>query len=263
MPQLDRIAIYPLKSFDPLLVDEAVVLPNGALQYDRQFALVDPSGKFINAKRTSAVHGLVLELDPVGRTLTARRRGDTEVLRWQIDQQRDPLQRWLSDYFSLDVLLIEEPGGGFPDDTEATGPTIVSTASLQAVTEWFPGVTLDKVRRRFRANLEVDGVEPFWEDRLFRADSTAQPFRIGSAMFAGTNSCQRCVVPTRDPSTGEVWPEFALRFAELREQHLPPWATRERFNHFYRLTTNTRGVGSTGGLIRVGDVVEIALETGR
>ena len=257
MPQLARIAIYPLKSFDPLLIEEAVVLPNGALQHDRRFALIDPSGKFINAKRTSAVHGLVLRLDPVGRTLTARRRGDTEVFRWPIDDQRDDLQRWLSDYFSLDVLLIEEPGGGFPDDTAATGPTIVSVATLQTVAEWFPGMTLDEVRGRFRANLEVDAVEPFWEDRLFRGDSTPQPFRIGRVMFEGTNSCQRCVVPSRDPSTGEVWPEFARRFAELRAQHLPAWEEPERFDHFYHLTTNTHGVGSSGGLIRVGDAIEL------
>lgn len=257
MPQLARIAIYPLKSFDPLVVEEAVVLPNGALQHDRQFALVDPTGKFVNAKRTPAVHGLVLELDPRRRTLTARRRSETEAACWDIDQQRDELQRWLSDYFSLDVLLVEEPEGGFPDDTEATGPTIVSAATLQAVAGWFPGLTLDNVRRRFRANLEVEGVEPFWEDRLFWADSTSRPFHIGSAMFEGTNPCQRCVVPSRDPSTGKVWPEFARRFAELREQHLPPWAARERFDHFYRLTTNTRGVGSSGGLIRVGETVEL------
>jgi MOSC domain-containing protein len=106
-------------------------------------------------------------------------------------------------------------------------------------------------------NLEVEGVEPFWEDRLYRAGSPPQPFRIGSVLFEGTNPCQRCVVPSRDPSTGEVWPEFARRFAELREQHLPPWTARERFNHFYRLTTNTRGTGSSGGLIRVGDAIEL------
>ena len=257
MPQLARIAIYPLKSFDPLRVEEAVVLPNGALQYDRQFALIDQSGKFLNAKRTPAVHGLELVLDPVGRSLAARRRGDTQALRWQIDDRRDDLQRWLSNYFSLDLRLIESPEGGFPDDIEATGPTIVSVATLQAVTDWFPGLTLDNVRRRFRANLEVEGVEPFWEDRLFRADSTPQPFRIGSAMFDGTNPCQRCVVPSRDPSTGEVWPEFSRRFAKLREQHLPPWAACGRFNHFYRLSTNTRGTGSTGGIIRVGDSVKL------
>ena len=257
MPVLARIAIYPLKSFDPMLVEEAVVLPNGALQHDRQFALVDPTGKFVNAKRTPAVHGLALVLDPKRRTLTARHRSESQAVCWNIDQQRDELQRWLSDYFSLDVLLIEEPNGGFPDDTEATGPTIVSVATLLTVAEWFPGLTLDDVRGRFRANLEVEGVEPFWEDRLYRADSTAQPFRIGEVLFEGTNPCQRCVVPTRDPSTGEVWPEFSRRFAELREQHLPPWAARARFNHFYRLTTNTRGAGSTGGLIRVGNRLEL------
>lgn len=257
MPQLSRIAIYPLKSFDAILVNEAVVLPNGALQHDRQFALVDPSKKFINAKWTSAVHGLVLELDPVARALTARRRDETTSVLWDIDRQRDDLQRWLRNYFSLDVLLIEEPDGGFPDDTESTGPTIISTATLQTVAGWFPELTLDDMRRRFRANLEVEGVEPFWEDRLYRDDSIAQPFRIGRVMLEGTNPCQRCVVPSRDPSTGEVWPEFSRRFAELREQHLPPWVARERFNHFYRLTTNTRGVGSTRGLIQVGDAIEL------
>ncbi len=258
MPQLARIAIYPLKSFDPLPVNEAIVLSNGALLHDRQFALVDPSGRFINAKRTPAVHGLALEIDPVGRTLAARRRDEVEAVCWNLDRQRDDLERWLSEYFSLDVLLVEEPDGGFPDDTEATGPTIVSTASLQAVTEWFPGLTLDNVRRRFRANLEVEGAEPFWEDRLFQADSTSslRSFRIGRVLFEGTNPCQRCVVPSHDPSTGEIWPEFARRFAELREQQLPSWAARERFNHFYRLTTNTRGAGS-GGIIRVDDTVEL------
>ena len=116
------------------------------------------------------------------------------------------------------------------------------------------------MRLRFRANLEVDGVEPFWEDRLFRTDSTPQPFRIGRVMFEGINPCQRCVVPSRDPSTGDVWPEFTRRFATLREQHLPEWAARERFNHFYRLTTNTRGAGESGGVIRVGDLIELSGE---
>lgn len=257
MPRLTRIAIHPLKSFDPLLVDEAVVLTNGALRHDRRFALVDPTGRFVNAKRTPAVHGLSLQLDPERRTLVAHRRPETNVHRWDIDQQRADLQRWLSDYFALEVLLIEEPEGGFPDDTEATGPTIVSAATWTVVAAWFPGWTLDDARGRFRANLEIAGVDPFWEDRLFGASTATRTFRIGDVIFAGTNPCQRCVVPSRDPITGEVWPEFARRFAELRESHLPAWSARDRFNHFYRLTTNTRLTALGSGRIRVGDTVEL------
>ena len=257
MSRLSRITIYPLKSFDGLVVEEARVLSNGALQHDRQFALVDPAGMFINAKRTATVHGLQLQLDPVGRSLTARRRSQTETVRWSIDSQRIALERWLSDYFELEVRLIEEPNGGFPDDTEAHGPTIISAATWPAVAEWFPGLTVENVRDRFRANLEVEDADCFWEDNLFQADSAPLPFRIGSVLFAGTNPCQRCVVPSRDPMTGEVWPEFARQFAAMRNEQLPTWAARERFNHFYRLTTNTRLIEQGDGIVRVGDGVRL------
>ena len=257
MPRLSRITIYPLKSFSELVVEEARLVAGGALQYDRQFALVDSSGKFITAKRTPAVHGLQLMLDPVDRSLTARRRSQTESVHWSIDTQRSALERWLSSYFELDVRLIEEPNGGFPDDTDATGPTIISAATWPIVADWFAGLTIDSVRGRFRANLEVEGVDPFWEDQLFRADSTPLPFRVGSVTFGGTNPCQRCIVPTRDPVTGEVWPEFARQFASLRAEQLPAGFARERFNHFYRLTTNTRLVDRGESYVRVGDEVEL------
>ncbi len=258
MPRLSHITIYPLKSFEGLVVQEAQVLSNGALQHDRQFALVDPEGKFINAKRTVAVHGLQLQLDPVGRSLTARRRSQTETVRWNIDSQRIALERWLSDYFEQEVRLIEEPNGGFPDDTEATGPTIISAATWLAVAEWFPGLTIEHVRDRFRANLEVEEAPPFWEDALFGADSVSVPFRIGDVLFAGTNPCQRCIVPTRDPTTGDAWPEFARQFGAMRAKQLPAWAARARFNHFYRLTTNTRLIERGEGTVRLGDEVRLA-----
>ncbi len=258
MPRLSRITIYPLKSFEGRVVEEARVLPNGALQHDRQFALVDPSGMLINAKRTAAVHRLQLQLDPVERSLTARRRSQTETARWNVDSQRRELERWLSSYFELEVQLIEDLHGGFPDDTDATGPTIISAATWPVVAAWFPGLTVDGARDRFRANLEVEEAAPFWEDHLFRADSASLPFHVGSVHFAGTNPCQRCVVPSRDPVTGEVWPEFARRFASLRAEQLPPWAARERFSHFYRLTTNTRLIERGDGTVRLGDEVRLA-----
>ena len=258
MSRLSRITIYPLKSFEGLVVEEAQVLSNGALQHDRQFALVDPEGKFINAKRTIAVHGLQLQLDPVGRSLTARRRSQTESVRWSIDLQRIALERWLSDYFEQEVRLIEQPNGGFPDDTEATGPTIISAATWPAVAEWFPGLTIENVRDRFRANLEVEDAAPFWEDSLFGADSTPLPFRVGRVLFAGTNSCQRCIVPTRDQTTGDTWPEFARQFGAMRAERLPAGAARARFNHFYRLTTNTRLIERGEGTVRLGDEVRLA-----
>ena len=75
----------------------------------------------------------------------------------------------MSDFFGFAVAVRHETEKGFPDDREAFGPTIVSEASLRAVRDWYPGLALESVRRRFRTNLELIGTEAFGEDRLFGA----------------------------------------------------------------------------------------------
>jgi uncharacterized protein YcbX len=258
MPVLSRIAIYPLKSFDPILVETATVLGSGALQHDRQFRLVDAAGKTMNAKRTAHVHQIQVNLDPVRRTIRMQNRPDGKAFDWSIDADRSDIEMWFSDTFQVNLTLQEDTTHGFPDDSEAPGPTIVSRESLQKVADWFPGMTLEQVRHRFRANLEISGDDPFWEDQLYGSEpGVARAFRIGDVLFAGTNPCQRCVVPSRDPWTGDVWPEFAKRFSVLRDEQLPKWASRARFDHYYRLSVNTRLIQPGSCQIRVGDPVNL------
>ncbi len=258
MPFVSGITIYPVKSCDGIAWTEATVLPSGALRHDRQFALVDSAGRFINAKRTPLIHQLRLLVDPVQRQFQVARRGEVDACCGRLDEHGERLSDWLSAFFSLEVSLVENDETGFPDDLEAPGPTVVSTATLQTVADWFPGLTVDEVRQRFRANIEVGGVEPFWEDRLYRTDRQPQPFQIGSVLFGGTNPCQRCVVPTRDSQTGEVSPAgFAQQFRRRREETLPAWASRDRFDHFYRLCTNIRRLDQGNATIQVGDHLEI------
>ena len=59
---------------------------------------------------------------------------------------------------------------------------------------WFPGMTVDDARRRFRTNLEINRVKAFWEDRLYATAGNPVRFAIGQAVIAGTNPCQRCIV---------------------------------------------------------------------
>ena len=258
MSTVSRINLYPMKSCDGLSRNEATVLPSGALGGDRKFALVDSTGRFINAKRTPLIQKLRLIVDPDLRTFSVSRRDESSPLTGHLDHDGKTLSDWLTDYFSLEVSIVENDETGFPDDLEASGPTIVSTATLQTITEWFPGLTIDDVRSRFRANIEVDGVDAFWEDRLFRADKSPVPFEVGDVTFGGVNPCQRCVVPTRDPISGDVTPSrFAQQFQTLRQQSLPSWAARERFDHFYRLTTNTVCLNRGSSLICVGDPVRL------
>jgi uncharacterized protein YcbX len=120
-------------------------------------------------------------------------------------------------------------------------------------------LTLENARRRFRSNLELGSLEPFWEDRLFGAPNELLPFRIGDASFLGHNPGQRCVVPSRDPESGiQSWQGFQKIFMALRKKHLPSWANLDRFNHFYRFAVNTSIPSSEAGkILRVGDRVLI------
>jgi uncharacterized protein YcbX len=251
-PHLARIAIYPIKSLDPVFVDAARVLPSGALEFDRQWALVDASGKFINGKRTPLVHRLRAGFDGHFEQVTFDFDGRSSS--FSISNDREAMEGWLSGIFSQPVRVLENAFGGFPDDTESPGPTVISTATLEAVAEWFSPMSVDETRRRFRANLEFGDVPAFWEDRLFGPAGSEVTFCVGGVSFAGTNPCQRCVVPTRHWQSGEVWPHFTPTFTRQRAANLPPWANRSRFNHFYRLAINTHLVGQ-GGIVQVGDAV--------
>lgn len=257
MPHLARIHIHPVKSLDPQSVGEAMMLPSGALQHDRRFALRDAEGKFVNGKRSPAIHLLRSNFDAATNCLSLRVAPDGETSQFDVYAERERLNAWFSDYFGHPVELIENAEAGFPDDTDAPGPTVVSTGTMMAVSQWFGGLPLDEVRRRFRANLEIDALESFWEDRLVAEAPRVVRFKIGDAELLGNNPCQRCPVPTRQPDTGEVIPRFARIFAERREAALPAWAPRDRFDHFYRLSVNTRPTGTRPTTIRVGDEVQV------
>jgi uncharacterized protein YcbX len=167
------------------------------------------------------------------------------------------LQAWFSDYFSDEVEILQNATNGFPDDSEASGPTIVSEASLQRICNWFPGISTGSVRSRFRANLELTGVAAFWEDRLFGEQGQVVRFRLGDVEIHGCNPCRRCVVPTRDPGTGEVYPEFMQQFMEKRAADLPSWTNDGQFDHYYRFAVNTLIPASQAGkLLRVGEQLQ-------
>ena len=261
MPYLASISIYPVKSLDAVSVQSARVLPSGALADDRRFAMVDPSGQYVNGKRNSRVHLLRSTYDSMTRNLKIFFGAGAHAKIFDVDTQRPELEEWLEEFFGFQVSFRENTTAGFPDDTESPGPTLISTATLREVGGWF-GLPIEQMRARFRANLEVDGVPPFWEDQLYGERGTTVRFRIGDVVFDGVNPCQRCVVPARDPVTGQDLGEFAKRFVEMRKKRLPKWAELSRFNHFYRLAVNTKLVPepsssflSTGDPIRVIGVI--------
>jgi len=293
MPTLDRISIFPVKSLDGGEVDEARVLGSGGLEHDRRWRLVDMDGRVINAKRSPVFHAIRAEyelderlvtlwVDPASIAAAALPSADLERLHGLAGHPSGPIVRdsfhlvpgqggpceWLSEVFGCGVLLQERADGGFPDDRDAPGPTLVATATLAEVGRWF-GFDLAESRRRFRANLEIGGCDAFWEDTLasparpdlqpslldLPADLPADPyadlpppepreFAIGDARFIATNVCRRCVVPTRDSRTGVVTEHFRDAFEARRSRAMRADVDAGAWGTLYRLGVNTLPVGS-------------------
>jgi uncharacterized protein YcbX len=309
MPTLDRITIFPVKSLDGVDVVEAVVQPSGALANDRRWQLVDMEGRVLNAKRSPLLHAIRAAFDLAEPSGVALAPGGANLVTLEVDPAAvaaraiPGIERlaslgpgsfplvpgpegpcaWLSDAFGVGVLLIERPDGGFPDDREASGPTLISTGTLEEVARWFR-LDDDECRRRFRANLEVGGCDAFWEDALASpsrpelqpslfdvpADLPADPyadlpppepreFSIGDARFKATNVCRRCVVPSRDSRTGAVTAQFRDVFEAWRGRRMPADVDASSWNHLYRLAINTRALhASPPAPIAVTNLVRVA-----
>jgi len=299
MPTLDRITVYPVKSLDGMEVVESCVLESGALEHDRRWRLVDMDGRVINAKRSALLHAIRAEfalderlvtlwIDPAAIAARALPEADLDRLRGLagfpageiaggehagghavresfhlVPGQGGPCE-WLSEAFGEGVLLQERVAGGFPDDRDAAGPTLVSTATLAEVARWI-GFDLAESRRRFRVNLEIGGCDAFWEDTLASpARPDLQPslldlppdlpvdpyaelpppeprlFSVGDARFIATNVCRRCVVPTRDSRTGAVTEHFRDAFEARRSHGIRGDVDARAWGTLYRLGVNSR-----------------------
>jgi hypothetical protein len=251
---LSRIDLFPIKSLDAASVAVARVNHAGILEHDRFYAILDEAGSYVNGKRNGRIHLIRTIFADDFREACFWIQGDAQKQYFVLSEPQK-INRWLSAFFGFSARLVFEPNNGFPDDRLASGPTITSTGSLEEIIRWFPELTLDGTRRRFRTNLELAAGEPFWEDRLFGEPNELKPFRIGDISFLGHNPCQRCVVPSRDPESGtQSVPGFQKTFMALREKCLPAWADIRRFNHFYRFGVNTSiPHGFAGKLLRIGD----------
>lgn len=257
-PTVARLYIYPIKSLDRVSVTEARLLPGGSFTHDREFALFDHEGNFVNGKRNARVHLVRADYDLMNSTVTLRAYDQGETQTFHLLDERTRLEAWFSDFFGFPVIMKRDTITGFPDDLESPGPTLISMATLDEVCSWFPELNREQTSRRFRANIEIANVSAFWEDRLFGEPSTTVEFTVGEVQFHGVNPCQRCVVPSRHPETGDLIRGFQKTFSEKRKATLPAWANTTRFNHFYRLSINTRVASSEAGkVIHVGDELHI------
>lgn len=273
MARLSRIRIHPIKSLDAIEVSSEVVR-DGGLEWDRKYAIFDESGDYVNAKRNRDVHRIRLDFDTEAAAATVWVPGARDRRTFHMAADRPALERWLSDFLgepvtveeSIDTRYTDAAGGLGASWMQAPGPSIVSTRTFEEIASWFPELELEEVRQRFRTNLEIEGVPPFWEDRLFSDRKHVVVFRIGDVRLHGIMPLPRCAVPARNPESGERHEDFVEKFVEKRKAHFPEWNDSERLGdhlpgksqNYYYLTVVTRIPNSmNGSALQVGDELNI------
>ncbi len=254
MAHVERLRVYPVKALEGTDVEAARVRPGGTLAGDRAYALFDGDREVINGKRTGRVNDLSAAYDLESGRITVETRAG-ERREFDLDADRDRAMAWFGEFFDEDVHIAHDTETGYVD-RQRMGPSVISTATLETVASWFDGMTVESARRRLRANIEVGDVPAFWEDRFVGEDAPA--FVAGDVRIEGVTPCGRCIVPARDPDTGDPLPEFQERFVAKREETFPGWADPAAFDHYYTLMLIARvPEADRGETIQVGDPVEV------
>ncbi|MEG4497118.1 MOSC N-terminal beta barrel domain-containing protein [Microcoleus sp. F10-C6] len=258
MSYVASIHIYPVKSLDGIAVSQATILASGALEGDRSFAICDAAGEFVNTKRNSGVSFLRLSFDIKKRIAGLKIQDTEQEFFFHVDRERPGIESWLSNYFGFPVKLIENLLTGFPDDSAAPGPSIISTDTIAEVASWFPRVCVNEMRHSLRANIEIGDVPAFWEDRLFPQADEIVRFKIGKVIFEGINLGQPCLLSTQNYAAKEAYPNLKNIIAAKQNEIMSKFVKKSHLIQFDRLIVNTRvPPQSAEKIVHIGDEVQI------
>jgi uncharacterized protein YcbX len=237
-PVIDRITIYPIKSLDGIVLQKAQIGNGGCLVHDREYAIKDSNGKYVKGKNNELVYLLRSEIDFENEFIFFRHQSETGWHQFHLQHDKKQIDEYLSAFFNIEVTLQKNSEGKFLDEPVKSGMTIVSTESLNMVSNWFNDMPSEETRKRFRANIEITDVPAFWEDKLFFEEGSAIEFKIGDVILMGISPRARCIVPTRHPETGEIIHGFQKLFTQKRIVNLPQWSTLDDYYHGYYLSVD-------------------------
>ena len=191
---------YPVKSMGGERLDACLITDRG-LEGDRRWALVDGvanrAGKLLSIRQDERLMTYQARLADHGVEVVTP---DGELRRLD-----DQLVAALAEQTARPLTLRDLAGANFDDS-----PVLVVNLASVAAFGLEAGVPID--RRRFRANLYLDGLEPEEELRWL-----GRRIRVGDAELEVIKRCDRCVVITRDPDTTTASPELLRILTDTHE----------------------------------------------
>lgn len=219
-PIISKLRVYPIKSLGYIEMDEAEIGIH-SLKNDRIFAMMDEDGRYINGKRTPKVNELKTEYDLSAGQVIFSDKSIGEKNTFELRENNAKLDQYLSDFFGLHTKLIKNERGQFMDIPTQSSVTIVSEASLQYLQKDLDRHSLENLRLRFRSNIELSGVDAFWEEELYQEPGVGVHFRLGEVEMIGVSPRARCNVPPQNPENGEMDYHFVKNMIASRKVHIP------------------------------------------
>lgn len=259
--KLTDIFLYPIKSTQAYGVAQAFVQPQG-LNFDREFMLTEPNGKFITARKDGELYLFSAFPIPFG-LYVQHQDGSQLIAKYQDFQQEqdceiwgtefasfvapDFINQWFSEKIGREVQLrwtgleTQRRINRFPESAVSFAdgyPLLLTTqASLQELQKHCP---VSVKMAQFRTNLVVDGETAFDEQQW-------EKIQIGDVAFFNAKPCTRCILTSRDPNT------------HLLDKTMEPFRTLKKIN------VSEKGdplfginlIPLNSGVIKIGDQVEI------
>lgn len=234
MPVIQELYFYPIKSLRGIRSSELILDPLGP-KYDRQWMLVDPSGRMITQRTMPSLARIGVMMDENSLQLSHSQFGQMEFgieerqgEEFQVTVFKDSIlalevssevSQWFSQVLNQPVRLVrisENARRGFNPRfaernvrfVDGKPLLVISVASLNELQEKI-GKKLSITR--FRPNIVVDQTVSHEED-------TWEQFSVKGVKFGGVSACSRCKITTVHPLTGEVGEEPLKTLATYRRQ---------------------------------------------
>ncbi|MEM8568780.1 MAG: MOSC N-terminal beta barrel domain-containing protein [Bacteroidota bacterium] len=256
--KLSDIYIYPIKSLGSIRVKNIKTTEKG-LEFDRRWMLINQDRQFLTIRRYPEFLFFKMSLLNSGFRIRYQEKildvpikiDEGEKVRCEIWNDEveaikasDRINQWFSTILGIDCSLVYMPEETKRNIKPLWGGTSVSFADgypLLIASEASLSNLNSKLKNpvgmiRFRPNLVFKGVDPYDEFNWSK-------FKINSTQFQGLKPCERCIVTTFDPKTGEKGREPLLTLS------------KQKINNKIVFGQHAKSVDQ--GTIGVGDVVKV------
>lgn len=210
MPTVTALYRYALKGLSGEMLDRVTLAPGGTMPFDRAYAIENGPGRFDPANprhlpkitflmlmRDERLATLATTFDDATETLTVMRAGK-QVARGQLTTPigRTMIEQFFAAYMKAELRgapkVVFAPGHSF-SDVAMKCLHVVNLATVRDLAR-IAGRPLDPMR--FRANVYVDGADP-WSERSW----VGKEITLGGLRCRIVKNTVRCAATNVDPKT--------------------------------------------------------------